>query len=77
MGWTVKVELNLSAPCLLAIVVNCGGVMKKTRRNKSNNQHIHNENTTINTAKKYNTTLRNGAYIVSLRRILEAMKVKG
>jgi len=30
----------------------------------------------INTANKYKTTLRNGAYIVSLRRILEAMKVK-
>jgi len=31
----------------------------------------------IQTAQKYKTTLRNGAYIVSLRRILEAMKVKG
>jgi glutamate dehydrogenase len=31
----------------------------------------------VNTANKYKTTLRNWAYIVSLRRILEAMKVKG
>jgi glutamate dehydrogenase/leucine dehydrogenase len=28
-------------------------------------------------AKKYNTNLRNWAYISSLRRILEAMKTKG
>jgi glutamate dehydrogenase/leucine dehydrogenase len=31
----------------------------------------------VNTAQKYKTTLRNWAYIVSLRRILEAMKIKG
>jgi len=31
----------------------------------------------INTAKKYGTNLRTGAYIVSLRRILTAMKLRG
>lgn len=31
----------------------------------------------VATAKKYKTNLRNGAYIVSLRRILDAMKARG
>ncbi|MCF7834462.1 Glu/Leu/Phe/Val dehydrogenase [Candidatus Gracilibacteria bacterium] len=88
-----KILTSKNIPVLPDVLANAGGVTVSYFEQVQNNTNYYRPESEVNekleaimrpatlaaiqTAEKYNTTLRNGAYIVSLRRILEAMKVRG
>jgi len=87
-----KILANKNISIIPDVLANAGGVTVSYFEQVQNNTNYYRPESEVNekleaimrpstldvihTADKYKTTLRNGAYIVSLRRILEAMKIK-